>query len=99
MRLAAGWRDVAIPKPYRPEAERQGEFYSGQNAKALQVSVSGQPTRHGKRLKERDALGPTAHPRRGSADPTGARRGGRHESGVPTQHSLILFHRQTLSWL
>lgn len=69
--MAAGWSEVAVPKPQRMwlEAERQGEFYSGQNAKPLQVSVSGQPTRHGKRLKERDTLGSTAVPGEGARMP------------------------------
>ena len=46
-------------------------FHLGQNANPLQVSVSGQPTKHRKCLRERDVLDSTAVPRRGGAGSRG----------------------------
>ena len=100
-----GWSDGAIPKLEMIwlEAGRQGAFHLGQNANPLQVSVSGQPTKHRKCLRERDVLGSTAVPRRGGAGSRGTWRGGRAQrwsSPVPaSKHTLILFHRQALFWL
>ena len=73
-----GWSDGAIPKleVIWLEAGRQGAFHSGQNTNPFQVSVSGQPTKHRKCLKERNALGSTAIPRRRGADSRGTWRGG-----------------------
>ena len=51
-----GWSDGAIPKLEMIwlEAGRQGAFHLGQNTNPLQVSVSGQPTKHRKCLRERE---------------------------------------------
>lgn len=63
-----GWSDGVIQKPWRIciEAEKQGDFYSGQNTNPFQVSMSGQPARHGEHLREK--LGLHSNRRRGNTD-------------------------------